>query len=62
MDCGNTDQQINDAIDWLVVNDLLSISWDSSGNDYYSLTTAGHKLKEILSIFDEESDDGYQVC
>jgi DNA-binding PadR family transcriptional regulator len=62
MDGGNTDQQINDTIDWLVANDFLSISWDSDGNDYYSLTDAGHSLNSVLSVFEEESDDGYQVC
>lgn len=62
MDGGNIDQQINDTIDWLVANDFLSISWDENGNDYYSLTDAGHNLNNVLRAFVEESDDGYQVC
>lgn len=62
MDGGNIEQQINDTIDWLVANDFLSISWDEDGNDYYSLTESGFNIINILNAFQEDSDDGYQVC
>lgn len=62
MDGGNIEQTINDMIDWLVANDFLAVAWDEDGNDYYSLTDAGRNLQNVLGVFQEDSDDGYQVC
>lgn len=62
MDGGNTEQDINETIDWLVVNDFLSVCWDEDGNDYYYPTEAGFNIFNILRVFLENGDDGYQVC
>lgn len=58
-----SEAEINDALDWLLINDFVSVSWDENGVDYYSVTEKGEAYFNLLSAFKEEdSDDGYQVC
>jgi len=58
-----SEAELNDALDWLLINDLVSVSWDEDGVDYYSVTKKGEAYFNLLNAFKEEGlDDGYQVC
>jgi len=57
-----SEAELNEALDWLVINDLVYVSWDENGVDYYGVTAKGEEYFNILSTFKEDTDDGYQVC
>lgn len=58
-----SEAELNDALDWLLINDLVSVSWDENGVDYYSVTEKGKTYFNLLVAFEEDADnDGYQVC
>jgi hypothetical protein len=58
-----SEAELNEALDWLLINDLVSVSWDEDGIDYYSVTEKGETCFNLLVAFKEDAgDDGYQVC
>lgn len=52
----------HDLLDYLVTLDFIEISWDENGRDYYKLTEFGIMVENMLKVFTENNDDGYQVC
>lgn len=51
----------HDLLDYLVTLDFIEISWDENGRDYYKLTEFGIMVENMLKVFTENNDDGYQV-
>ena len=51
----------HNLLDYLVSLDFIEISWDENGKDYYKLTEFGIMVENMLKVFTDNNDDGYQV-